>query len=222
MRGVASWSGGKDSCLAYYKAILEGMEILYLLNLISTDAKRSVSHQVDPELIVNQAVSIEVPVAQKRVTWDAYERAFKEAVSELKTNGVEAIVTGDIDLAEGKEWNDKMGSELGIKFISPLWENEPEQILNDFVGAGFEAVVGCVRAETLAERWIGRKVDSDFIDELCHGNDSKIHPWGEMGEYHTLVIDGPIFRKRIEILASKPVYQYLEKDIGSLILPDTK
>ena len=50
-------------------------------------------------------------------------------------------------------------------------------------------------------------MDSDFIDELCQSNGSKIHPCGELGEYHTLVIDGPIFRKRIEILDSRPVFR---------------
>ena len=137
MQAVASWSGGKDSCLACYKAISEGVEISHLLNLINADGKRSMSHEVNPELIVSQAAAISVPVIQKRVTWDTYERGVKEAVSELKTNGAEAIVTGGIDLPEGKEWNDKTGSEPGIKFISPLWENEPEQILNDFADAGF-------------------------------------------------------------------------------------
>ena len=207
MQAVASWSGGKDSCLAYYKAISEGVKVSHLLNLISADAKRSMSHEVSPGLIVSQAAAIGVPVIQKRVTWDTYEQKFKEAITELKAKGVEGVVTGDIDLPEGKEWNDRISSEMGIKFIAPLWENEPEQILNDFVGAGFEAVVVCVKAETLAERWIGRKVDSDFIDELCQSNGSKIHPCGELGEYHTLVIDGPIFRKRIEILDSKPVFR---------------
>lgn len=203
MQAVVSWSGGKDSCLAYYKAISDGVEISHLLNLISTDAKRSMSHQVAPKLIAEQAAAIGVPVIQKRVTWDTYEQGFKEAISELKAKGVEAIVTGDIDLPEGKEWNDKMGSELGVKFISPLWENEPGQILSDFIDAGFEALVVCVKAEALAERWIGRKINRSFIDELQ--GISKVHPCGELGEYHTLVIDGPIFRKRIEILDSKPV-----------------
>jgi diphthamide synthase (EF-2-diphthine--ammonia ligase) len=38
MQAVASWSGGKDSCLACYKVISEGVEISHLLNLISADA----------------------------------------------------------------------------------------------------------------------------------------------------------------------------------------
>jgi len=205
MQAVASWSGGKDSCLAYYKAVSAGMEISHLLNLIKADGTRSMSHEVDPEMIVSQAATIGVPVIQKRVTWDTYEQGFKKAISELKMKGVEAVVTGDIDLLEGKEWNDKMGSELGVKFISPLWENEPELILSDFVAAGFEAVVVCIKSVAVDETLIGRRVDSNFIKELCQGNGSKIHPCGELGEYHTLVINGPIFRKRIEILESKQV-----------------
>ena len=183
------------------------MEISHLVNFIGADGRRSMSHEVDPELIVSQATAIGVPIIQKRVTWDTYEQGFKEAISELKAKGVEAVVTGDIDLPQGKEWNDRISSETGIKFISPLWGNKPEQILSDFVSAGFEALVVCVKAEALDERWIGRRIDDDFIDELCQSNGSKIHPCGELGEYHTLVIDGPIFNKRIEILDSKPVYR---------------
>ena len=108
MQAVASWSGGKDSCLACYKAISKGVEISHLLNLINADARRSMSHEVDPGLIVSQAAAIGVPVIQKRVTWDTYEQKFKEAITELKAKGVEGVVTGDIDLPEGKKWNDRI------------------------------------------------------------------------------------------------------------------
>ena len=205
MQAISSWSGGKDSCLAYYKAISNGVQVSHLLNLISADGKKSMSHEVAPELIASQAAAIGVPLIQKRVPWDTYEKGFKEAINELKPKGVEAIVTGDIDLLEGKEWDEKMCAELGIDLILPLWESKPEQILQDFIKAGFEALVVCVKAEALDEKWIGRQIDDNFMDELHHSTGSKIHPCGELGEYHTLVIDGPIFRKRIEILDSKPV-----------------
>jgi len=62
---------------------------------------------------------------------------------------------------------------------------------------------------------LGKKVDKDLVahlEELAKTSD--ITPAGEAGEYHTLVIDGPIFKKRLEILESDTIerkgYWYLQ------------
>ena len=68
---------------------------------------------------------------------------------------------------------------------------------------GFEAVVVATRADMLGEEWLGRKVDSDFLADLARLEN--ITPCGEAGEYHTLVIDGPLFQKRMEIMEANKV-----------------
>ena len=97
MRVVVSWSGGKESCLACYKAMLSGFEVSHLLNF-TTEDERCMSHGVDSKLMAAQSRLIGIPIIQREVTWDTYEKKFKTAMTELKQMGVKGAVFGDIDV----------------------------------------------------------------------------------------------------------------------------
>ena len=99
-----------------------------------------------------------------------------------------------------KTENEKVGSdEQTIK------GEEPEKILLDFVTTGFEAIIVSVRGDVLSKEWLGHRVDEDFLQSLRQAD---IHLCGEKGEYHTLVIDGPTFKKRLSIPGSNQVYEH--------------
>ena len=198
MKVFSSWSGGKESCLACYKAISEGFDVAYLLNFISEDGTRSRAHGISSELIALQAKALGMPIIQVKSTWKGYEEKLKESVEELKERGVKGGVFGDIDLEEHKEWVDRVCSEVEVASIEPLWGNEPREILKEFVNAGFKAIVIKVKADLFDEEWLGRELTREFIEDLP----GEIHPCGEHGEYHTFVIDGPLFQSRVEIVKS--------------------
>ncbi len=90
MNLISSWSGGKDSCLALYKARQQGYQIRGLLNFISAAYKRCCFHGLANELMHAQAHSLGIPLFQKAVPPDmaGYEEQFKFAVIELKTRGL--------------------------------------------------------------------------------------------------------------------------------------
>ncbi len=113
-----------------------------------------------------------------------------------------AGIFGDIDVQEHKVWICRVCSELDIEPIFPLWGRETEDIVHDFIDAGFDAIIVAVKAEILGEKWLGRKIDKKLIGDLMDG---KIDPCGEAGEYHTFVVDGPLFRRRVKILDSDKV-----------------
>lgn len=113
MQVVASWSGGKESCFACHKAISNGFEVSRLLNLISEE-RRCRGHGLDSELIRAQSRAIGIPIIQKKVTWDTYEREFKKAIRELKQVSIKGAVFGDVDLQEHKDWVDRVCKELDI------------------------------------------------------------------------------------------------------------
>jgi len=202
-RVVASWSGGKESCFACYKAILEGYDVSHLLNFISQDG-RCMSHGINSKLIIAQSQAIEIPVVQRKVTWDTYEEEFKTVIRELKQIGVSGAVFGDVDIQEHKNWVDRICNELDIKQVMPLWGRDPEQILTDFIDEGFEAIVVMVKADLLGEEWLGRRVDESFVSNLLKLK-NKVHLCGELGEYHTYVTNGPFFKRRIKILDSSKI-----------------
>lgn len=201
---ISSWSGGKDSCLACYKAIKEGYQIKYLLNFISKESKRCCFHGLEAKLIKLQTELIGIPLIQKEVTPDMqeYEKEFKAAVSELKD--ARAMVFGDIYLDEHKEWVERVCRDLDIMPIEPLWNDSPSNLVEEFIDLGFKALVVSCQADKFGKDFVGREVDKNLLAEL---NSRNICPCGENGEFHTLVVDGPMFKKRIEILESEPVFK---------------
>ncbi len=206
MKIIASWSGGKDSCLACYKAIEKGYQIEYLLNFISEKYKRCCFHGIQKDLIYLQANLIGIPLFQKEVSADMrlYEKEFKEAVNDLKkSKKIKGMVFGDIYLADHKNWVARVCRDLQIRMIEPLWQISPEKIIEEFFNLGFKAIVVSAKAELFSKDFIGREVDLRFLKELKERN---ICPCGENGEFHTFVTDGPIFKNgSIEIIKSRTI-----------------
>ena len=201
---ICSWSGGKDSCLACYKAIQQGYQVKYLLNFISKEFKRGCFHGIEAKLLKLQAELIGIPLVQKEVTADMqkYEEEFKAVVSRLKSRGIKGMVFGDIYLDEHKVWVERVCADLGITSIEPLWNESPSNLIEEFVDLGFRAIVVSAQADKFDKDFVGRQVNRELLAELKSRN---ICPCGENGEFHTLVVDGPIFKKSIKILESEPM-----------------
>ena len=203
---AASWSGGKDSCFAYWKAISRGLKVSYLLNFINEDSTRAMSHGLDHKLIALQAQAMGLPIIQQPVTWETYEAGLKAALEELKPKGIVGLVTGDIHLQEHKDWIDRVCGEIGMKAVLPLWQMDTSQLLTDFIEAGFKAVVVSVKAEFFGKEWLGRQVDDKLAAELSQlAERLDMDPCGEAGEFHTFIYDGPCFKKSIRISKTVPV-----------------
>ena len=202
MKVIASWSGGKDSCFACYKALARGYEVSYLLNFMSREFRRVSFHGTRAHLISCQAEAIGIPLAQYTVLPDMalYEQRFRKAVSGLKRKGAEGMVFGTIYVQEHKDWIERVCREIGITPILPLWSMTPEYVLRDFAQAGFEAIVVSAKADIFGEDWTGRRIDRSFLSDLKKlGQEKEVDVCGEQGEYHTLVLDGPLFRKRMQV-----------------------
>lgn len=200
MKVFSSWSGGKESCLACYKAILNDFNVSYLLNFISENGKRSRSHGIRSYLLKMQSEVMDIPIVQVGTTWEGYEEKFKKTVEELKNEGIKGGVFGDVDLEEHRDWIERICGELEIEPILPIWGVEPIKISEDFIYKGFKAIVVAAKRR----EWLGREFDKRFVEGL---QNSDIHPCGESGEYHTFVTNGPIFKRGIRVTESKEVYR---------------
>lgn len=204
MKTFVSWSGGKESNFALYQAAKEGFRISHLLNMVTEEGKRSRSHGLSSKLIRLQSEALNIPLLQQRCTWESYEGEFKKVVLKMKENGVKAGIFGDIDFQEHRDWVERVCREVGIKAELPLWGKNRKELLEEFILAGFEAIIVAVKAEVLGKDWLGKKIDKNLVREL---EKKKIDLCGESGEYHTFVINGPIFKRRIKILKSNKVFK---------------
>jgi len=205
-KAFISWSGGKDCCLACYQAMSDGLEIRYLANMLTEDGTRSRTHGLSTEVLQLQSRAIGIPLLQGKATWGTYEDEFKKLLRSFKRQGINEGVFGDIDLEEHREWVERVCDTADITPHLPLWGKEQDEILRRFISVGFEAVVIATKADMLGEEWLGRRIDVDFINQLTElRKTNNITPCGEAGEYHTLVVDGPIFQKLVEIQETEKV-----------------
>lgn len=195
MSAAVSWSGGKESCLALYRSLQEGLKVSHLLTFTSKNG-RCMSHGLSSKTILAQAKALGIPLIQRRVAWKTYGCGFRKALYKLKEMGVEKLIIGDIfEIPAHEGCVDNICKESNMELIKPLWHGDSLKILKEFVNEGFEAIVIKVKADLFDENWIGRKIDDAFIKEISQLKN--INPCGELGEYHTFVYNGPIFKKRI-------------------------
>jgi diphthine-ammonia ligase len=193
---VCSWSGGKDSCLALYRAMQAGGKPLFLLSMLREDGERSRSHGLLPDLLQAQASSLGIPLVTRTASWSDYEVVFIAALQELNAAGVRAGVFGDIDIDDHRLWEEKVCAAAGIGACLPLWKASRLELLDEFLDSGFEATVVVTKAERLGKDYLGRTLNRELVREFeCLG----IDPSGEEGEYHTVVTDGPIFSQPLGI-----------------------
>jgi len=200
MKVVASWSGGKDSCFACYKAMQEGYDVAQLLIMMCSEHESNF-HMISAELLDAQSKSIGVPIVKQVTTPNNYEQDFTKLLSQMKAKGMEGIVTGDVyDVAQHEAgWLDRICKTVGLEPVRPFWHRDTGQIINEFIDAGFKATVVRTKNEVLGPEWLGRQVNKQFLAELP----ANVDPCGENGEFHTFVTDGPNFKNSIQILETE-------------------
>jgi len=197
-----SWSGGKDSCLALFRSIKEYGKPKCLLNMLTEDGMRSRSHGLAKSVIETQAQLLDVPIHFYQASWNDYESVFINALQDLKKAGIEMGVFGDIKIHDSPEWTahrqwaDYVCSKANMKSHEPLWDDKVETLLQDFFDAGFVAKIISVNADLLSADYLGRILNKDLITEFVQQG---IDPAGEKGEYHTVVVDGPIFTESMNL-----------------------
>ena len=163
MNVFVSWSGGKDSCLALYKALKTGFKVKYLFTMLNEDGLRSRGHGLRKEGIEAQAMAIQIPIIFGKATWDSYEDEFKRGIEDLKNRGIEGGVFGDLDFQENRDWVDRVCSEVGLQVYEPLWKQKYEIVLTEFIDRGFEATIVSAKSDLIDSNWIGHPLNWDFI-----------------------------------------------------------
>nr|BEL00368.1 diphthine--ammonia ligase [Dehalococcoides mccartyi] len=197
-----SWSGGKDSCLSYYKALENGLEVSCLVNITNQDGKYSCTHGLPTSFLQAQAHSIGVPIIQLRTNGEKYESDLKKLCCDFREQGISGAVFGNGDVEHS--WIGRVCQEVNVTPYFPLDDLNKDEIIKQLVDLGFEAITVTVRADVFGKQWLGRKIDRGFLEQINSLSDvMNLSPNKKAGIYHTTIIDGPIFKNRMEIIKSE-------------------
>lgn len=202
MNTICSWSGGKDSCFALMRATMQGYRLRVLLNVLNEQGKISRSHGLPASVLEAQAAALQTPIRLIASSWNDYEKNFISSLKELKENyNLTHAVFGDIDLQAHRDWEEKVCLESGLKAILPLWQEDRYALVMSMLNAGLKTmIVSC--NEKMGPGFPGRFLDENLINEL---QILDVDVCGENGEYHTVVVDCPMFNEPISLPASKVV-----------------
>lgn len=205
-KAYINWSSGKDAAFVLYKVQKEDeYDVQKLVSTVNIETNRVSMHGLRVEMMKQQADAIGIPLEliklDGNVSMQTYNELMKMETEKLLDQGLNYSIFGDIFLEDLREYREKQLSEIGIKAIFPLWKKNTSQIMQEFLDAGFKAIVVSVNAAKLDKSFCGRLLDESFLKDLP----SDVDPCGENGEFHTFVYDGPIFSEPVNFEIGKIV-----------------
>lgn len=193
---VISFSGGKDSVLSLHKAISLGYEPIALMTTINKNKGDSWFHNISSDLLKQVSLAINIPLLLVECSGENYENTFEIALKNMKNLGAEACIFGDIDIAHHREWGETRCKNTGLEAIFPLWQENRETLVKEFIDLGYKAIIKKVNLKNMNVNFLGKTLSHKLLEEIkATGSDV----CGENGEYHTFVYDGPIFSKEIPL-----------------------
>lgn len=197
------FSGGKDSMLAAWIAKKEGYDISCLISINSKNKESFMFHTPSISKVGVQAESANLPLiiveteGKKEKELDDLERAISDAIKE---HSIEGIVTGAVESVYQSSRIQKICNKLNIECFNPLWQRGQIDILETLISEKFEVSVVGVFAYPLDEKFLGKKIDKNFVEEMKKLQEKyKINPAGEGGEFESFVLNCPLFKSELKI-----------------------
>jgi uncharacterized protein (TIGR00290 family) len=205
MKVLMSWSSGKDSAWALEVLRRQGTPPAALLTSLNEAADRVSMHAVRSDVLRAQADRAGLPLMMVPLPWpcsnEIYEARMGAAVRDAVAQGFTHVAFGDLFLEDVRRYREERLAGSGLAPLFPLWGLPTAPLARDMIAAGIEARVTCLDPRLLPRELAGRAFDLSLLDELPAGVD----PCAERGEFHTCVVNGPMFSSRIDVVAGETV-----------------
>ena len=193
---AAGLFSGKDSLYAIYLAEKQGAKVEHLISLITTFPQPS------PHVENMEALKILAESMKKNLTIVDLHKGEGELVKTLKGLQVDALVAGDVFVEEHVSWLEKVCGRAGISLLEPLFGRNTSDLFHEMFNSGFKAMIIGVDVGYLGEEWLGFTLSSETASKFLSETEG-VDPLGENGEYHTMVIECPLYSKPFKIKSSE-------------------
>ena len=183
---------------ALYAALKEGLKVDYLM-FIKIGGKAHLDNKWLMKL-VSEAVGIPTVATGGRIA------DIRKSLQKLEAG---TFVSGVMTTPEHIDYYREICDPINVRHYAPLWGKNPLTALAEMRQLGFRMLIIEVDTSMGANKnWLGKEIDDEIIHEIeeLKANRS-INPIGEFGEYHTFVVDCPIYKKRINITKSKTIWK---------------
>ncbi|WP_076459462.1 diphthine--ammonia ligase [Limosilactobacillus caccae] len=218
MKFAMAYSCGKDSTLALHKMIAQGHTPVALIVMINQQVGRSYFHGADDQLLAAYSSALEIPLIRCQTDGTDYAVAFERGLAQAKAKGAVAACFGDIDLQQNRQWEEERCEHRGLAAVFPLWHCDRRQNVYDLLAHGYKCLIKSANTNLLPKTIAGKSLDEATIAVMKKAN---IDICGENGEYHTLVIDGPIFRRPLGVQVGQTM-QFGDYATAEISLADFK
>ena len=205
-KALISWSSGKDSAFALHEIRRTGeFDVVGALTTVTETFERVSIHGVRQEILLAQLEAAGLPPRIVPIPYpcpnEVYETRMGEAVAEAVQDDITHIIFGDLYLADVRAYREQKLTGTGIAPVFPLWQRPTLALAQAMIESGLEAYLATVDLKKLPAEFAGRKFDAALIADLPGGVD----PCGENGEFHTCVVAGPIFSRRLPVVTGERV-----------------
>ena len=209
MKVAVLYSGGKDSTFAIHHCIKKGWEIKYLISVKPTRRDCYLFHFATVEHTTELAKILGI---KHIITTCSVANPEKEAeiIKGIVLNDpVGAVVLGGIGLQKTQLISIQRALlPHGIEVFASHAELDHDELIKEMISQGYDIRITQIASAGLNANWLGRKLDYSSFEELKklslrYG----FHIGGEGGYYDTLVVDGPIFNKKLVIEDAEKVIE---------------
>jgi asparagine synthase (glutamine-hydrolysing) len=203
------YSGGKDSNLALYIMKNQNYNISCLISIIPENKDSYMYQKPDIDFLKLQSQALEIPLIIKHTKGEKEKELLelKEAIKQAKEKyKIQGVVSGALFSDYQRERIQTITNELSIRMFSPLWHKSQKDEVKELLNNNFKVIISKIAAQGLNDKWLGCFLGKKNIEELEKLKEKfGFNIAGEGGEYETLVLDGPTFKKKIKILKSEKI-----------------